>query len=164
MSEMKKQKTKQASGSGQKREAEEALPVPTLGQVAEEERFAPLRGLILPVTGTPVNELGEDLRRDLREAIQESPRFLLSAFFGACDARAGEIERKRAHVASGEESPGKQQRERLLSNTSWALLCCNTLPMTCSNLQCAVPLQPLYLGQLAKPSSFAYFSSRPPLL
>jgi hypothetical protein len=36
---MKKQKTKQASGAGQKQEAEEPLPMPTLGLVAEEERF-----------------------------------------------------------------------------------------------------------------------------
>ncbi len=113
MSEMKK-KTKQASGGGQKREAEDALPVPTLGQVAEEEDFAPLRELLQPVAGRPVNELGEDLRRDLREAVQESLRFLLSAFFGACDARAGEIERKRAHVATGEESQGEQRREHIL--------------------------------------------------
>jgi len=106
---MKKQKTKEASGVGQKREAEEPLPMPTLGLVAEEERFTPLRELLQPVAGTPVNELGEDLRRDLRGAVRESLRLLLSAFFGACDARAREIERKRAHVATGEESPGKQR-------------------------------------------------------
>ena len=106
---MKQQKTKQASGTGQKREAEEPLPMPTLGLVAEEKDFAPLRELLQPVAGTLVNELGEDLRRDLRGAVRESLRLLLSAFFGACDARAREIERKRAHVATGEESPGKQR-------------------------------------------------------
>ena len=47
------------SGVGQKREAEEPPAVPTLGLVAEEERFAPLRELIQPVRLTPVNELGE---------------------------------------------------------------------------------------------------------
>ena len=64
---MKKQKAKQASGAGQKREAEEPLPPPTLGLVAEEERFAPLRELIKPVAATPVNELSEELRGVLRE-------------------------------------------------------------------------------------------------
>ena len=57
-----------------------------------------------PRGADPVNELGEDLRRDLRGAVHESLRLLLSAFFGACDARAGELERKRAK----EDSPGQQ--------------------------------------------------------
>jgi hypothetical protein len=92
------------SGAAQKREAEAPLPMPTLGLVAEEERFASLRALLQPVSATPVNELGEDLRRDLRGAVHESLRLLLSAFFGACDARAGELERKRAK----EDSPGQQ--------------------------------------------------------
>jgi len=99
------------TNAGQKREAEELLlDMPTLGLVAEkDEDFAPLRGIIKPVAGRPVNELGEDLRRDLRGAVHESLRLLLSAFFGACDARAGEIERKRAHVASGEELQGERR-------------------------------------------------------
>jgi hypothetical protein len=111
---MKKQKTKQASGAGQKREAEEALSVPTLGQVAEEEDFAPLRGLIQPVARRPVNELSEELRGVLRKKAGEDLELLLVSFFAACDARAREIERKRARVGSGEKSPGKQRRERLV--------------------------------------------------
>ena len=118
---MKKQKTKEASGGGQKREAEEPLPMPTLGIVAEEKRFAPLRELLQPVAEAPVNELGEDLRRDLRGAVDESLHLLLSAFFGACDARAGE--RKRTYVGSGEESQGEQW---------YALLFCLSLSATCS--------------------------------
>jgi hypothetical protein len=112
---MKKQKTKQASGAGQKREAEEALSVPTLGQVAEEEDFAPLRGLIQPVARRPVNELGEALRGWLEaEATKAGQLPVALALIDACAARAREIERKRARVGSGEESPGKQRRERLV--------------------------------------------------
>jgi hypothetical protein len=111
--EMKQHKTKQASGTGQKREAEEPLALPTLGQVAGEERFAPLRGLILPVAGAPVNELGEHTKTALRKTSPAETALVLESFFDACDARAREIERKRAHVASGEKSPGKQRRERL---------------------------------------------------
>jgi hypothetical protein len=40
-----------------KRTAQEAIYVPTLGQVAEEERFAPLRELIRFVANRPVTEL-----------------------------------------------------------------------------------------------------------
>ena len=105
---MKKQKTKQAS-AGQKREAEEPLSLPTLGLVAEEERFAPLRELLQPVAGTPVNELSEELRGVLRKRAGDDLELLLVSFFAACAARVGEIERKRAHVATGEESPGKQR-------------------------------------------------------
>src|ERR1700679_2857812 len=103
---MKKQKTKEASGAGLKREAEEPLPMPTLGLVAEEERFAPLRELLQPVAGTPVNELSEELRGVLRKRAGDDLELLLVSFFAACNARVGEIERKRAHVATGEESPG----------------------------------------------------------
>jgi hypothetical protein len=112
VSEMKKQKTKHAS-TRQRREAEGPLPVPTLEQVAEEEDFAPLRGLIQPVARRPVNELSEELRGVLRKKAGDDLELLLVSFFAACDARAREIERKRAHVASGEKSPGKQRRERL---------------------------------------------------
>jgi hypothetical protein len=105
---MKKQKTKQASGAGQKREAEEPLAMPTLGLVAEEEDFAPLRGLLQPVAGRPVNELSEALRGVLRKKAGDDLELLLVSFFAACDARAGEIERKRAHVAS-EESQGERR-------------------------------------------------------
>jgi len=107
---MKKQKTKEASGVGQKREAEEPLPMPTLGSVADEERFAPLRELLQPVAGTPVNELSEELRGVLRKRAGDDLELLLVSFFAACDARAREIERKRAHVGvgSGEESQGER--------------------------------------------------------
>ena len=102
---MKKQKTKQAS-AGQKREAEEPLSLPTLGLVAEEERFAPLRELLQPVAGRPVNELSEELRRVLRKKAGDDLELLLVSFFAACDVRAREIERKRATA----ESQGPQQR------------------------------------------------------
>ena len=107
---MKKQKTKEASGAGLKREADEPLPMPTLGLVAEEERFAPLRELLQPVAGRPVNELSEELRRVLRKKAGDDLELLLVSFFAACDARAREIERKRAHVGvgSGEESQGER--------------------------------------------------------
>ncbi len=111
---MKKQKTKQASGVGQKREAEE-LPLPTLGLVAEEERFKPLRELLQPVAVTPVNELGEHTKTALRKVCAGQAALLLETFFDACDARAGEAARKRANVVSGEESPGEQRRECLSS-------------------------------------------------
>ncbi len=118
MSEMKK-KTKQASGGGQKREAEEALPVPTLGQVAEEERFVSLRGLLQPVALTPVKELlsegGEGLRNWLQEEAGKVGQLPVAlAFFAACSVQTGAATLKRAHVVSGEKSPGRQRRERLL--------------------------------------------------
>ncbi len=90
---MKKQKTKQA-GAGQKRHAEEPLHLPTLGLVAEEERFTPLRGLLQPVAATPVNELGEELRAWLKaEAAKSGQLPVALALIDACAARAGEIER-----------------------------------------------------------------------
>ena len=107
---MKQQKTKQASGTGQKREAEEPLPMPTLGLVAEEERFAPLRELLQPVAGTPVNELGEELRAWLKaEAAKSSQLPVALALIDDCNARVGEIERKRAHVATADESQGERR-------------------------------------------------------
>ena len=84
----------------------------TLAQVAEEARFEPLWELIKPVEETLVNELGEDLRGGLLEDAQEIGKLtlcLMQAFLGACDARAKEAATKRAHVASGNESPGKQR-------------------------------------------------------
>jgi hypothetical protein len=105
-----KQTTKQASGVGQKREAEEPLPFPTLGLVAEEQDFAPLRDLLRPVAGRPVNQLGEELRAALKKRGGDDLELLLLSFFAACDALAREVETKRAHVASKEESQGKQQQ------------------------------------------------------
>src|ERR1700679_762356 len=114
---MKKQKTKEASGAGLKREAEEPLPMPTLGLVAEEERFAPLRELLQPVAGTPVNELGEELRAWLKAEAAKSDQLPVAlALIDACDARVGEIERKRAHVATGEESQGESDASVFFSS------------------------------------------------
>ena len=56
-----------AGGVQRKRRAEQDLDVPTLGQVAEEARFALLRGLLAPVKDTPVNELSEELRVALKK-------------------------------------------------------------------------------------------------
>jgi hypothetical protein len=75
-----------------KREAGDDLShVPTLGVVAEEARFAPLRELLEPVKGRPVTELGAELRAGLLEDAGELSKptvRLMQAFFGACDARA----------------------------------------------------------------------------
>jgi spore coat protein CotH len=76
--------------------------------VAEEEDFAPLRDLLQPVAGRPVNQLGEELRAWLKvEATKSGQLPVALALIDACDARAGEIERKRAHVSSKEESQGE---------------------------------------------------------
>ncbi len=114
---MKQQKTKQAS-AGQKREAEEPLAPPTLDLVAEEERFAPLRELIKPVAATPVNELGEHTKTALRKTSPAETALLLESFFDACDARAGEIGRKRTHVTTADESQG--ERQHALVSLCWA--------------------------------------------
>ena len=111
---MKKQKTKEASGAGQKREAEEPLPMPTLGLVAEEERFAPLRELLQPVAATLVNELlsegGEGLRNWLQEGAGKIGQLPVAlAFFAACGIQVEAATRKRAHVSSDESAPGKNQ-------------------------------------------------------
>ncbi len=112
---MKKQKTVETSGAGQKRAAEEDLLVrmPTVGQVAEEERFKPLGRLVQAVKDTPVNEfvLSNNEAEENRALLKEkaSDVLLWNSFVSACRVRAGEIERKRAHMASGEESPGKQR-------------------------------------------------------
>lgn len=102
---MKKQNTKLAR---QKREAEEPPSFPTLGLVAEDARFAPLRELLQPVAEAPVTELSEELRGLLRRKAGERLDLLLASFFAACDLRAREMERKRAHLAAG-ESQGEQQ-------------------------------------------------------
>lgn len=107
---MKKQKTAETSGAGQKRAAEEDVLVPTLGQVAGDADFERLRELIAPVARRPVNELSEALRAELLDGQDKPTRLCLQAFFAACVARAGEIERKRAHMTSGEQSPGKRER------------------------------------------------------
>jgi hypothetical protein len=95
------------ANTGQKRTVEEAIPIPTLGQVAEQERFAPLKDLISSVAATPVNELGEDLRASLRKKVGEDHELLLASFFGACDALVEDTATKRAHVAHEGRLPGK---------------------------------------------------------
>src|SRR5262245_38215813 len=106
---MNKPKTK--NYTRRKRGAEEDLSAPTLGQVADEKRFEPLRELLGPVALTPVNELlsegGEGLRNWLEEEagrIGQLPVAL--AFVAACSVQAEAAAMKRAHVASGKESPG----------------------------------------------------------
>ena len=69
-----------------------ALPtMPTLGQVADEERFSLLRPLLQPVNDTPVDQLGADLRAGLVQDAGERAR-LMQAFFGACDAVVRKVE------------------------------------------------------------------------
>ena len=90
-------------GAQRKRGAENDLDVPTLGQVSEEARFEPLRGLLKPVKDTPVNELSQGLRAKLEKKAGEEFDLLLESFFAACDARAEGAAPKRAHVAFKEE-------------------------------------------------------------
>ena len=91
--------------------------MPTLGLVAEEKDFAPLRGLLQPVAGRPVNELGEELRAWLKaEAAKSGQLPVALALIDACNARVGEIERKRAHVATGEESQGESDASVFFSS------------------------------------------------
>ena len=86
-----------------KRAAEETIDVPTLGQVAEVNRFEPLRHLISSVKDTPVTELGPELRGWLKDAAKADLPVVL-AFLDACDARAADVGLKRANVekSSGE--------------------------------------------------------------
>jgi hypothetical protein len=88
--------------------------VPTLGHVAKETRFNPLRNLLEQVKDTPVNELGEDLRAWLKEEAQRHQLVpLVAAFLGACDAAIRRLEtaRKRPrHASSSEEEPGESSR------------------------------------------------------
>jgi hypothetical protein len=88
------------TNTGQKRTVEEVIPIPTLGQVAEQEDFAPLRELIRPVAGRPVNELGEELKVWLKsEAVKIGQLPVALAFLDSCTARVENIATKRAHVA-----------------------------------------------------------------
>ena len=112
MSESQQKKLKTGGGVRdvqRKRGAEEDVDVPTLGQVAEEARFAPLHELLNPVKDTPVNELGENTKAALRKACEADAglALLLESFLDACDARVSEAAHKRSHVASEEHSPGK---------------------------------------------------------
>jgi hypothetical protein len=100
------------ANTGQKRTVEEAIPVPTLGQVAEQEDFGPLREHIRPVAGRPVNELGEDLRAALRRKVGEDHELLLASFFGACAVLVEDVATKRAHIAHESRLPGERQRKK----------------------------------------------------
>lgn len=117
----KKRKTGGSPGSLQrKRGAEEDLePIPTLGQVAEDADFEPLRTLLDPVKNRPVNEflLENPLAEQLRityagkaKIAGQDERWTL--FLIACYAKLEEAAPKRAHVASEEHSPGKLCRKR----------------------------------------------------
>lgn len=85
--------------------------VPTLAQVAADNDFAAVRGLLAPVQNRPVNELGEDLRAWLKEEAQRLQLIpLVAAFLGACDAAIRRLEtaRKRPRYSnSSEEERGK---------------------------------------------------------
>jgi hypothetical protein len=79
--------------------------LPTLGEVAKEEDFAPLRELLKPVAKRPVDQLGADLRGLLLKRGGQDHELLLGSFFGACDAavRSAE-ERKRARIGEGDKA------------------------------------------------------------
>jgi hypothetical protein len=98
----------------QKRGAEDAFSLPTLGQLVEEERFQPLREVLHPVAKTPVNELlsegGGGLRNWLQEEAGKVGQLPVAlAFFAACGVLVEAVTLKRAHVGSGEGPPGKQR-------------------------------------------------------
>src|SRR5690606_24301349 len=60
--------------------------VPTLGQIVQQERFAPLRKIIEPVALTPVNQLDDDLSAGLRQdalEVNKSTLRQMQAFLGA---------------------------------------------------------------------------------
>jgi hypothetical protein len=97
------------ANTGQKRTVEEAIPIPTLGQVAEQERFAPLKDLISSVAATPVNELGEELKVWFKsEAVKIGQLPVALAFLDSCTARVEDIATKRAHVAHEGRLPGER--------------------------------------------------------
>jgi hypothetical protein len=58
---------------------------PTLGQVAQEKRFEPLRELIRPVANSPVTELTQNMRSTMLEGEAKQTQMLLEAYFAACD-------------------------------------------------------------------------------
>lgn len=119
--ESQKKKLKTGGTAGGSQRAEQDLDVPTLGQVAQEERFRPLHELLKPVEKTPVDKLGPELRSKLEEKGGDDLDLLLASFFDECGARAAEAARKWAHVASEEHSPDvpadAEQRARLLLET-----------------------------------------------
>ena len=84
----------------------EDTSMPTLGDVAKAERFAPLRGMLTQVAETPVDQLGENLRGGLTEDAQRDGVVrLMQAFFDACAAE----EKKRRRTGS-EEEPGERSK------------------------------------------------------
>ena len=94
-----------------KREAEDdLLPIATLGDVAKETRFEPLRKLLEPVKEARVAELSEELRVALKKRGEEkATKLLLEAFFAACDALSKAASSKRPNVTSDESTPGENQ-------------------------------------------------------
>jgi hypothetical protein len=88
-----------------KRTAQEAIDVPTLGQVAKEDDLEPLRELIRLVANRPVTEFGPTLKDALRKEVGNELKLVFASFVDACDARAGDVAEKRPHV---EKSTGEQ--------------------------------------------------------
>jgi hypothetical protein len=97
------------ANTGQKRTVEEAIPIPTLGQVAEQERFAPLKDLISSVAATPLNELNKESKDALTTLAGEKHKFLMIFFLAACDAFVEDAATKRAHVTHESRLPGEEQ-------------------------------------------------------
>jgi hypothetical protein len=98
----------------QKRGAEDAFSLPTLGQLAEQEDFEPLRALLSPIAGRPVNELlsegGGALRNWLQEEAGKVGQLPVAlAFFAACGVLVDAVTLKRAHVGFEDKSSGKEQ-------------------------------------------------------
>jgi hypothetical protein len=80
----------------------QALDVlPTLGEVAMEERFASLRALLQQVAETPVDLLSAGVRGELLEGENKETRVGL---FATCDAVRSAEERKRARVGEGDKA------------------------------------------------------------
>ena len=93
-----------------KREAQDdLLPIPTLGDVAKEARFEPLRKLLEPVKDTHVTELSEELRVALKKRGGDESELLLLSFFAACDALTKPASLKRPNVSSDESAGGENQ-------------------------------------------------------
>ncbi len=85
--------------------------MPTLGQVAEEEDFSPLRELLATVMNRPVHQLGGALRGGLIEdAAAMGAVRLMQSFFDACDAAARAAERRTRARSGGGGDEGERER------------------------------------------------------
>jgi hypothetical protein len=93
-----------------KREAkDDLLPIPTLGDVANETDFESLRSLLDPIKNRAVTELSEELRVALKKRGGDESELLLLSFFAACDAYTKAASLKRPNVSSDESAPGENQ-------------------------------------------------------